>query len=163
MNFAIHLKGWSIIPLTEKNNQMIRSIIPLLLLFALLQACQPEESWKNEILYASGAIKLMESYVVKDGDTIITGQKVFHENGQVYMMGKLKDKERDGLWKTYYEDGTPWSETHFKEGITDGSTKTWYKNRKVRFTGFYTDGEKSGTWYWYNEEGKLNKKIELGE
>ena len=57
----------------------------------------------------------------------------------------------------------PWSETHFKEGILNGSTKTWYKNGKVRFTGFYTDGEKSGTWYWYDDEGKLNKKIELAE
>ena len=142
---------------------MIRSTIPLLVLFALLQACQPEESWKNEILYASGEVKLVESYFIDDGDTIITGEKVFHENGQVYMMGKIKDKERNGLWKTYYEDGTPWSETHFKEGILDGSTKTWYKNGKVRFTGFYTDGEKSGTWYWYDKEGELNKKIELGE
>ena len=142
---------------------MIRSTIPLLVLIALLQACQPEDSWKNEILYASGEVKLMEGYVVNDGDTIITAQKVFHENGQVYMMGKIKDKERDGLWKTYYEDGIPWSETHFKEGILEGSTKTWYKNGKVRFTGFYSDGEKSGTWFWYDKEGKLNKKIELGE
>ena len=142
---------------------MIRSIIPTLMLIALLQSCQPEEFWKNEILYDSGVVKLMESYVVDEGDTIVTGQKVFHENGQVYMMGKIKDKERNGLWKTYYEDGTPWSETNFNEGVTDGSTKTWYKNGKVRFTGFYTDGEKSGTWYWYDEEGKLNKKIELGK
>ena len=133
------------------------------MLFALLQACQPEESWKNKIFYSSGEVKLMESYVVDDGDTIIIGQKVFHENGRMYMMGNLKNKERNGLWKTYYENGTPWSETNFKEGITNGSTKTWYKNGKVRFTGFYTDGEKSGTWYWYDEEGKLNKKIELGE
>lgn len=142
---------------------MFKSIIRLVMFVILFQACQPPDLWKNTILYPSGKVKLAESYRVENSDTVITGQKVFHENGQVYMMGKIVDHERGGVWKTYYEDGTPWSETSFKAGLTDGPTKTWYKNGKIRFTGFYTEGEKTGTWYWYDEKGNLNKKIELGE
>lgn len=163
MNIEIHLKHWSIIPLTERNKNMFKSIIRLVMFVILFQACQPPDLWKNTILYPSGKVKLAESYRVENSDTVITGQKVFHENGQVYMMGKIVDHERGGVWKTYYEDGTPWSETSFKAGLTDGPTKTWYKNGKIRFTGFYTEGEKTGTWYWYDEKGNLNKKIELGE
>lgn len=142
---------------------MIKSTISFIILLVMLQACQKEDVWRNKILYPSGKVKLMESYTVHNGDTVVTGNKIFHENGKVYMMGKIVNSERDGIWKTYYEDGTHWSETSFKEGLTHGPTTTWYKNGKIRFTGFYTDGEKSGTWYWYNEKGELNKKIELGE
>jgi len=142
---------------------MFKTIIKLVVFIFLIQACQAPDSWRNKILYPSGEVKMMESYQVENGDTVITGQKVFHENGQVYMVGKIVDHERDGQWKTYYKDGIPWSETSFKAGLTHGATKTWYKNGKIRFTGFYTEGDKTGTWYWYDDKGNLNKKIELGE
>jgi antitoxin component YwqK of YwqJK toxin-antitoxin module len=135
----------------------------LIVLIILLHACQTPDSWKNTIMYPSGKVKLAESYMIENGDTIVTAQKVYHENGQMYMFGNIVDHERNGVWKTFYDDGTPWSETAFKNGVTDGPTKTWYKNGKIRFTGFFKDGEKSGTWYWYDEKGNLNKKIELGE
>jgi len=144
---------------------MIKSIISLIAILVVFQACDHEQPdvWRNNILYPSGKVKQMESYIVESGDTVVTGQKVFHENGQVYMEGKTLDNHRNGVWKTYYKDGVQWSETSFKVGLTNGPTKTWYKNGKVRFTGFYTDGEKTGTWHWYDDKGELNKKIELGE
>jgi antitoxin component YwqK of YwqJK toxin-antitoxin module len=112
--------------------------------------------------YPSGKQKLIQTYIVKSGDTTITGEKVFHENGKLYMIGEIKEFERNGLWQTYYDDGKQWSETNFVNGVTHGKTITWYKNGQLRFTGYFKNGEKSGEWIWYDKDGKLNKKIELG-
>ena len=133
-----------------------------LLMIVALISCQPKEYWRETDQFPTGKPRIMQRYVIDNGDTVITGLKVLYENGNVFQEGDVKDNEKHGVWKSYYEDGKPWSETRFKDGLADGPSKTWYKNGQLRYTGYFKAGEKSGTWMWYDVNGKLNKKVELG-
>lgn len=83
-----------------------------------------------------------------------------HPNGQVSLTGEMRDGKREGLWKSFYEDGTPWSEGEYKNGVRHGKTVTWFENGKMRYEGVYTNGEQSGKWRYYNENGQLEKEID---
>ncbi|MFL5764569.1 MAG: toxin-antitoxin system YwqK family antitoxin [Bacteroidia bacterium] len=77
-----------------------------------------------------------------------------YKNGGIRIQGKMKDGKREGLWKSWYEDGKPWSETTFKAGIRNGKTKTWYENGNPRYEGEYTNDNESGKWTYWDESGK---------
>jgi antitoxin component YwqK of YwqJK toxin-antitoxin module len=92
-------------------------------------------------------------------DTVVNGEEVKrYVNGAIQMRGMRKDSKRIGVWKSWYEDGTPWSETTFKDGKKNGKTTTWYENGKKRYEGFFTNDEESGTWVIYDENGVLIKQ-----
>jgi antitoxin component YwqK of YwqJK toxin-antitoxin module len=82
-----------------------------------------------------------------------------YKNGKVKMQGMMKAGKRNGLWKSFYEDGTAWSETTFEAGIKNGKTITWFPNGKKRYEGFYTNDNESGNWTYWDEQGKeVSKK-----
>ncbi|MBL7884311.1 MAG: hypothetical protein JNL69_09590 [Bacteroidia bacterium] len=78
-----------------------------------------------------------------------------YPNGVIEMKGMMKDGKREGLWKSFYENGSPWSETTFKEGIKNGPTTTWYENEQKRYIGNYKDDKEVGKWTYWDEKGKL--------
>lgn len=90
-------------------------------------------------------------------DTVIqNGEYIkYHKNGVIEMRGLMKNGKRDGLWKSWYEDGLPWSETTFVSGKKNGKTTTWYANEKKRYEGFYTNDVESGKWTFWDENGKI--------
>lgn len=78
----------------------------------------------------------------------------FYPNGAVKIEGNLNDnKERNGLWISYYENGVKWSESYYINGAKNGHSITFYPNGKVRYMGEYKDNNQIGTWYFYNENG----------
>ncbi|CAN5382262.1 hypothetical protein BH10BAC1_BH10BAC1_02790 [soil metagenome] len=88
--------------------------------------------------------------------TIKNGEKIVkYKSGKVKMKGMMKDGKREGLWKSFYEDETPWSETTFEAGKKNGRTATWFENGKKRYEGFYTNDIESGKWNYWDESGKL--------
>ena len=88
--------------------------------------------------------------------TVENGENIeYYKNGKIKIQGMMKDGNREGVWKSWYEDGTPWSETTFIEGKKNGKTTTWYENGKKRYDGFYTNGIESGKWMIWDEKGKL--------
>jgi antitoxin component YwqK of YwqJK toxin-antitoxin module len=96
----------------------------------------------------------VQDTVTADGDHIER-----YKNGVIRIRGTMKDGKREGLWKSWYDDGKPWSETTFKAGIRDGHTITWYPNGNKRYDGAYTNDEESGTWIYWDETGKeVSKK-----
>ena len=70
------------------------------------------------------------------------------------MHGMMKEGKREGLWKSFYENGLKWSETTFAAGIKNGKTSTWYENGKKRYDGFFTNDLESGKWTYWNESGE---------
>lgn len=86
----------------------------------------------------------------KDGESIIK-----YSSGNVKMHGMMKAGKREGLWKSFYENGLKWSETTFEAGIKNGRTSTWYENGKKRYDGFFTNDIESGKWTYWNEAGEL--------
>jgi antitoxin component YwqK of YwqJK toxin-antitoxin module len=127
----------------------------------LIVACAPEQETRIVENYKDGGVAVIEEIEISEGDTSVIFIRKFHKNGELYMEGPLKDNAREGTWKTYYENGKPWSITNFQNDQPHGSTKTWYPNGQVRFTGQYSHGEKTGIWFWYDEKGDLIRKIDL--
>lgn len=96
--------------------------------------------------------------------TITNGESIVkYPNGNVKMAGMMKNGQRDGLWKSYYENGLPWSETTFSNGIRNGKTSTWYENGKKRYDGFYTNDVESGTWTYWDEKGGVATTKDFGK
>ncbi len=83
-----------------------------------------------------------------------------YATGGIEIQGMMKNGKREGLWKSFYEDGTPWSKTTFKEGLKDGPTTTWYENGKMRYEGFYKNDEEQGVWKYYDEKGNFIKTFD---
>ncbi|HEY0030734.1 MAG TPA: hypothetical protein VGC65_08245 [Bacteroidia bacterium] len=77
-----------------------------------------------------------------------------YKNGGIKMQGMMKEGKREGLWKSWYEDGKPWSETTFSSGVRNGKTTTWYDNGNKRYQGAYTNDIESGKWIYWDEKGK---------
>ena len=95
--------------------------------------------------------------VIQEGESI---QR--YKNGVIKMRGQMKNGKREGAWKSWYEDGTQWSETAFKEGIKNGPTTTWYENGKKRYEGYYTNDNESGKWTYWDENGKQQSSKDYG-
>ncbi len=96
----------------------------------------------------------------QDTDTVLkNGESIErYKNGVIKMRGIMKNGKRDGTWKSWYEDGTPWRETTFAEGVKNGPTSTWYENGKKRYEGFYTNDVETGKWTYWDEKGNVIAK-----
>lgn len=88
--------------------------------------------------------------LIQDGESI-----KYYKSGRVEMRGMMKNGKRYGVWKSYYEDGSPWSETTFLDGKKSGKTTAWFNNQKKRYEGFYTNDAESGHWTFWDENGKM--------
>ncbi len=114
----------------------------------------------------------IHTYVEKRNG-LIDGQRIrYHKTGSIwesftYTSGRLKsvvemreEKGRpldfgtlwngNGLLKTYYLNGTLYSEQSYKNGLLNGPI-TIYNNGKVAGTGHFKNGKPSGQWEIYNK------------
>ncbi len=91
---------------------------------------------------------------LKKDSIIQNGEYIKHyTSGGIEMQGSMKDGKREGLWKSWYENNAPWSETTFENGKKNGKTITWYPNKQKRYEGFYTNDKESGKWTYWDENG----------
>lgn len=105
------------------------------------------------------------SMISSSKDSILqNGEYIKHyKNSVIEIQGIMKDGKRDGLWKSFYENGLPWSETTFLEGKKEGKTTTWYDNNQKRYEGFYTNDFESGKWTFWDEKGKQVNTTDYGK
>ncbi|MBI3134639.1 MAG: hypothetical protein HYZ14_08215 [Bacteroidetes bacterium] len=83
----------------------------------------------------------------------------YYPSGGVKIRGFHNDKlNREGLWISYYEEGTKWSESYYKDGKRDGHSLTFYPNGEIRYVGEYKNDQKTGTWTFYNQVGTITKE-----
>jgi antitoxin component YwqK of YwqJK toxin-antitoxin module len=101
--------------------------------------------------YDENGIALAEGeYVANERD----GEwKYLH--GQVVEKGRYYDGNREGVWKTWFADGTLASEMIFDMDTPSGKFTYYWENGKIRMTGRYDAGERTATWYRYDENGNL--------
>jgi len=85
-------------------------------------------------------------------------RKDYYPNGQIRMLGELNnDGRKEGTWTSYFENGKKNSESVFKDGINNGYSMVWYPSGNVRYFGDYLNGNRSGGWTFYDEEGTVTK------
>ncbi|MEO9532377.1 MAG: hypothetical protein ABJG68_08400 [Crocinitomicaceae bacterium] len=79
-----------------------------------------------------------------------------YPSGKLKIEGKTNAKgNRDGLWISYYEDGTKWSESYYDDGNKEGHSLAFFPNGQIRYVGEYKNDKKIGVWKFYAEDGEL--------
>ncbi|MBN1968663.1 MAG: hypothetical protein JXR48_18355 [Candidatus Delongbacteria bacterium] len=70
-----------------------------------------------------------------------------------------KNSVRNGLYQTFDQyDEYLESESHYVDGKREGEHKTYYPSGKIKSTGFYVKGIKSGKWIFYKEDGTIERE-----
>lgn len=98
------------------------------------------------------------AYVVVEGDTV--GFRAWHENGELDREGGLLEGKRDGMWRAFYDDGTPWAEHEYDAGLQIGAYRTWYPNGTLNIEGAYDrTGKPTGEWVFYDPQGREARRM----
>lgn len=121
----------------------------------LCVACTSQSTKQNE--KTADTVKGKSTYFTFKSaadSTVQNGEQIiYHKNGVIQIRGMMKNGRRDGVWKSWYANGLPWSETTFKDGIKNGKTTTWYDNGNKRYEGFFNNDKESGRWVFWKEDG----------
>jgi hypothetical protein len=71
-----------------------------------------------------------------------------YENGNLKEQGTLACDKKNGIWKSYYENGNiKIIATYNKQGILEGEYKEYAETGGIIFSGKYINGEKIGKYY----------------
>lgn len=103
--------------------------------------------------------QIPETSVVTE-ETSLAGDYIEnYPNGKLKMEGKLNvNGNRDGLWISYYENGTKWSESYYDDGSREGHSLSFFPSGQTRYIGEYKNDKKIGVWKFYDEDGELFKE-----
>lgn len=85
---------------------------------------------------------------------------VYYENGVKQYEAEYKDGKQNGKEISWYSNGSVESEHEYKNGITNGKSKSWYSNGALQSEGEYKDGEqinKFTSWYLNGSKRCENK------
>ena len=74
-------------------------------------------------------------------------QAIISEEGK-YIIGL-----KDGIWKSYYNNGKLKFKGNFVQGNPDGQQSYYYENGKIKEEQYFEMGFREKTWKKYNEEG----------
>lgn len=96
----------------------------------------------------------IESVSTEDGENII-----YYADGKVKIKGMKKNGKREGLWVSWYHDGTKWSECEYKDGLKHGINISYYPNGKKLYEGKYKNDSQVGVWKYYEETGALSQEV----
>ena len=83
----------------------------------------------------------------------------YHPNGKLKTKGIIKNGKRTGTWTAYHTNGNIYSENKYKKGILNGKTAAYYPNGNVQYMGLYINNKKDDSWFFYLEDGTLDKEI----
>ena len=126
---------------------------------------QPDES-KVQLIekvvdkYPDGAKKSVDEYQLVDGGEELYGFKEFHPSGDVKISGRFNSqKQREGLWKAFFENGNKWSVGFYENGVENGEKKVWYENGSLRYQGAMKDNKPQGNWVFWDESGNETTKF----
>jgi antitoxin component YwqK of YwqJK toxin-antitoxin module len=82
--------------------------------------------------------------------------KTWYNNGQPEVQSFYKNGTLEGDRKFWYEDGELWAWDSWKNGKLNGERKTWYHNRNLHIHSFYQDGDLEGWHKVWDKDGRLH-------
>lgn len=141
----------------------IQNFSNLIVFFSLilLTSCTRKEEIVKDT-YNDGSKRVVEVWEKKLFSKRKIEEITYHQSGQVQSRGNYdKNGKRTGLWISYYENGTKWSETHFDSGKMNGKNIAYYQNGQKRYEGFYKNGVNTGHWVFYNMDGQVTNEFNV--
>lgn len=114
---------------------------------------QIKDNFTGQIIkkYKNGQIRSIENF--KNGK--LNGEfKEFFENGSLSQIGTFKNGDMKSI-KVFYENGN----LKFEQNLKDrkGKYKGYYPNGQLEAEGEVFQGDETGLWKYYSEEGNLLK------
>lgn len=89
-----------------------------------------------------------------------TGKATYkYPDGELILEETYKDGQKDGPFKSYFENGQPEFEITYKDGKLNGPFKNYYNNGQPEFEMTYKDGQRDGLVKGYSENGKLKLEV----
>jgi hypothetical protein len=104
-------------------------------------------------LWDNGQPRVVWVYGLLNDEKVAVREIQYFANGIKSMEGPLVNEKRHGEWKSWYEDGSLWSEGAFREGFRHGKGVVYHPNGRKFIEGSYLNGKRVGTWQWYDKEG----------
>ncbi len=109
------------------------------------------------------ALKRQLRHVWVQPPTNFTGVwRTYWANGQPCDEFHYKDGHPEGLLTTFYPDGSKGGVGLLHNGVSDGEETTFYPSGKIRSRGTYQAGKPVGVWVWYNKDGSVQSKRDYG-
>lgn len=113
---------------------------------------QQQSNKTERTYYPSGKLKL---------------EIVYNEQGELqrtvtYYESGVKESDfalKDGPCTRFFENGDTLTYSLKKSGIPEGRVVSYYRKKQLAYEQFYTNGFKSGTWRYYNENGSLREEV----
>ncbi len=129
--------------------------IYIVVVFLLLIGCKEELTEKPVKMFPNGTVE-EKHFLDTEGTVKKTIQ--YYKNGNIKIEGEFNDDgKREGMWKSYYENGQPWSIGEYQNGKQHGINRVYFPNGSVRYEGNWENDLKTGTWNFYDEKGGLVK------
>ena len=120
---------------------------------------QKDSIWSYYSFYTS-TLACQESYHrgKKNGASLR-----YYPQGTVSEILYWTDDMKHGPWKQFYEDSTLRMTSSYHMDKLHGEYRVWTPLKISRIEGRYKMGKMDGDWYFYNNEGVLDKKLEYSD
>ncbi len=146
----------------------MRNPVLLIMMLLLMAACshptsdEPTEV-ETEILdiWDNGNPKIVRYFDTNNGGRILFKETQYHPNGTKSLEGRYLNNKRDGIWKSWHDDGSLWSEGSFVAGQREGVGTVYFPNGQKQIEGHYKHGKRVGKWKYWDESGNLLNEAEL--
>ncbi len=84
---------------------------------------------------------------------------LYYPDKKVKEQGNYVKGDFDGLYRTFFFDGSPESSMYFKRGLRDSTYTSFYYGGRKSTEGTYKQDNKQGIWKEFDEDGKLSTTI----
>ena len=87
--------------------------------------------------------------------------EIAFENGQVrFRYSRVMSADgtrwiRQGLFRSYHQDGTLSAEGEYHDGLEQGEWRTFHENGQMASRGAYDRGEEVGDWTFWSADGSI--------
>lgn len=129
-----------------------------LIIFILLFACKQSED-KEIYQYPTGQVK--EEYEIKNGERHGLARS-FYENGKLKATGFYKNGLPDSTYVQYYENGNVKVEGRFdKKGVEDGEKRFYFETGELKQIEYLNDKGRVIDYVSFNKDGTRDPRLTL--
>jgi len=130
---------------------MKQTIILILTLLTIFTSCN-QECEKIVSQYENGKKEVVYKYP-DCSDTTTYIKTYYFENGQIGSIGFIKNQVKDGLFKSWNENGVQTAEWYMKNGKEHGIIKCWFDNGVLSKESNMNEGVKNGLETIWDNDG----------
>ncbi|HSJ67102.1 MAG TPA: toxin-antitoxin system YwqK family antitoxin [Anditalea sp.] len=117
-----------------------------------------------EHLYNKGEKKVLNTFDPKGSPLVIKGNGIhqsYYSSGALMEEGSYKDGVQEGSWKIFYDNDnyTLMDQTDYVDGKEEGKSFKYNYYGQLEVSGEFQDGQRSGTWSWYNNDESLSSQV----